>query len=1137
MKNMQLYSRVETEKQPVANNTDENAASASKTGAKMCRELSESDRDSVTLISEMLPIGIICCRFEDGMPMCRANKKIYGMMGYSDFNEFRQAIQDKFCNMIYYEDLDRVERELEKSIQNGTEYTVTFRIPRRDGTLFWALAKGRTVEDGNGKQSILSYIIDITDITEQQTDLQKSVETLEQQNRELRYLNNAVPVGYHRCADTPDYDYLFMSNKFLRMLGYTRQEIKDLFDDKFKNMIHPDDWNRVFGGGDNSEIARNTDMRFEYRMKSKNGYIWVEDYTDYVTDLGTPFFQCAIMDVTNRVQLREQLNTSYEAFKIAAKETGNIVFTYNRAQQSISCDEWVAKEFGMDVHQKGVPYGLIERGDIVSESSIEEYLRIHEDIIRGERESGGMIKLINSSGNENVFELTMHTIYDSEDHPTDLAIGVYKDITEQYLFAKEKEQSMQDLQEEYLAAKETLRTESREQLDMIYALSRDYYALWRVDLNNDLIFIRRNENPDTEILTDRDQQIPSSYSESLRIFGGNWVHPDDRNMLYTAAGIENIRLQLSEKEAFSVRLRRMNKKRNNYGYVEWRICRLVHTKEVMTALIAVKDVDGEVLREAKQKELLKNALNQAEHANQAKTVFLSNMSHDIRTPMNAIIGFTSIAAAHIDNKERVQDCLTKIMSSSNHLMSLINDILDMSRIESGKVTLQEKECSLSECIHNLVNMIRPQIHAKRLEFYADTIGIRDESLIFDPLKLDQVLINILSNAIKFTPPGGIVSFTVRQSDSQKPGFAHYEFVVKDTGIGMTKDFLVHIFEPFERENHSVGKSSDGTGLGMAITKNMIDVMGGTINIESEPENGSIFTVGFDFKRQDTSCIQQQIKELSGLRALVVDDDFNICDSVTKMLTEIGMKSEWTTSGREAVFRAQKAHRDGNSFHSYIIDLLMPQMDGIETVRRIRRVIGDEIPIIVMTAYDWTDIEEEAREAGVTAFCSKPMFMSDLRSVLVKANRSESKTSDLSKEVKPNFNGRRVLIVEDNELNREISVEIMESNGFTTENASDGSIAVEMVRNSAEGYYDLILMDIQMPVMDGYEATRIIRELPRKDVTNIPIIAMTANAFEEDRKRALENGMNAHISKPLNIETLISVLRQLLLGREIKESLK
>ncbi|MDO5389586.1 MAG: response regulator [Eubacteriales bacterium] len=700
---------------------------------------------------------------------------------------------------------------------------------------------------------------------------------------------------------------------------------------------------------------------------------------------------------------------------------------------------------------------------------------------------------------------------------TSLYCGVLRDVTEQT-------QTRQDL----ITFKEKMRVESREQMDMIYALSRDYYALLKVDLDKDFLVLKRNENMRSVFSSEQVLCETHSYSESLEIFAKKYVHPEDQKILLLEAGIAYIRERLKTEDAYSIRLRRKGPELEEYRYVEWRIVRLQVDGEANTALIAVKDVDGDVLQEARRQDLLKDALAQAEHASRAKTTFLSNMSHDIRTPMNAIIGFTSIAASHLDNRERVQDCLEKIMSSSNHLLSLINDILDMSRIESGKITIQEKECNLSERIHNLVHMIRPQMTAKRLEFFVDTIDVQDEELIFDPLRLDQVLINILSNAVKFTPLGGMVSFTIRQSSSEKPGYGHYEFIVKDNGIGMSEEFLNHIFDPFEREKTSTISGIEGTGLGMSITKNTIDLMGGTIRIESKPAKGSTFFVEFDFKRQDVARKKEQIRELQGLRALVVDDDFNICDSVTKMLSQIGMRSEWTTSGREAVFRAQKAHNDGDSFHSYIIDWLMPQMDGIETVRRIRKVIGNEAPIIILTAYDWTEIEEEARAAGVTAFCNKPLFMSDLRNILIETNRCSSKKRILKEETEKKFYNNRVLVVEDNELNREIVTEILENNGFQIETAADGSIAVEMVKNSEENYFDLILMDIQMPIMDGYEAARTIRYLSRKDVANLPIIAMTANAFEEDKEKALANGMNAHITKPLDIKVLLSTLEKILL---------
>ena len=386
-----------------------------------------------------------------------------------------------------------------------------------------------------------------------------------------------------------------------------------------------------------------------------------------------------------------------------------LVFTYNRREQAVYSDEEIARMFGVETVQPGIPYGIIEKGGIVSKDTQDVYREAHEAILRGEREAGCIVKLTDISEQENVYELKLQTVFDNHDRPTNLAVGIFKDITSQYYQGQELEQTKQKL----MTTREKLRQESREQLDMIYALGRDYYALWRLDLDRDLLVLRRSENLRTMSMDDVGQNQPQSYSESLRQFAKYRVHPDDRERLLREASLERIREHLETEDAYSVRIRRASERGGAYTYVEWRIVRLISTEGTHTALIAVKDVEGDALAEARQQSLLKDALSVAEHASRAKTTFLSNMSHDIRTPMNAIIGFTSIAASHIDNKERVQDCLEKIMSSSNHLLSLINDILDMSRIESGKVTIQEKECNLSERIHNLVDMIRPQMRAKR----------------------------------------------------------------------------------------------------------------------------------------------------------------------------------------------------------------------------------------------------------------------------------------------------------------------------------------------------------------------------------------------------------------------------------------
>ena len=536
------------------------------------------------------------------------------------------------------------------------------------------------------------------------------------------------------------------------------------------------------------------------------------------------------------------------------------------------------------------------------------------------------------------------------------------------------------------------------------------------------------------------------------------------------------------------------------------------------------DIDDEKRMEAQleaQRADLEDALAAAQHANRAKTTFLNNMSHDIRTPMNAIIGFTSLAAAHIDNTEQVRDYLTKIATSSNHLLSLINDVLDMSRIESGKVKIEEKECSLPEILHDLKTIVQADIMSKQLDFYIDTVDVVNEHVLCDRLRLNQILLNLLSNAMKFTKPGGMVSVRIRQKRNAPEGYAAYEFQVKDTGIGMSPEFLKHVFDPFERERTSTVSGIQGTGLGMAITRNIVDMMGGTVTVDSEVGKGTTFTVSLQFKTCSGPVGQETIPELQGLRSLVVDDDFNTCSSVTKMLADIGMRPDWTTSGKEALLRVKLAGEQNDEYAVYIIDWLMPDMNGVEVVRRIRGIIGEETPIIVLTAYDWSDIEEEARNAGVTAFCSKPIFLSELREILESPFVGENPEEALQETF--SFHGKKILLVEDNELNQEIAVEILQEVGFIVEVVNDGAVAVERMREAEHDQYDLILMDIQMPVMDGYEATRQIRALEDSDIAGIPIIAMTANAFDEDKKMAMEAGMNGHIAKPIDVSKLLELL--------------
>lgn len=514
----------------------------------------------------------------------------------------------------------------------------------------------------------------------------------------------------------------------------------------------------------------------------------------------------------------------------------------------------------------------------------------------------------------------------------------------------------------------------------------------------------------------------------------------------------------------------------------------------------------------KQQELKQQAIL----ANKSKSEFLSNMSHDIRTPMNVIVGMTDIAISNINDPIKTEDCLNKIAKSSRHLLSLINDVLDMSKIESGKMTLSYAQISLRETMENIVAIARPNIKNKKQNFDIYIQNILSENVFCDSLRLNQVLINLVSNAIKYTQEGGTVSITLSQEDSPKGAkYVRTHFYVTDNGIGMTDEFLKVVFDSFVREDKGRVQKEEGTGLGLTITKHIVDVMNGTIEVKSEPKKGSEFHVTLDFER---GLLESDDMNLNGIKVLVVDDDDDLCSSAVNSLNEIGSVSDYVTNGKEAV---EKVIKDPSSYDVILMDWQMNDMDGIETTRKIREYTKKDIPIILISAYDWGDIEDKAKQAGINGFISKPLFKSTLFHEINRYVNNEIIQKETEKST-VDFKGQRILLAEDNEINSEIAVTILSDAGFEVEWAENGQICTEMFKNSEEGYYKLILMDIRMPIMNGYEATKIIRGTNRSD-SNIPIIAMTADAFVEDINKAKSVGMNGHIAKPLDVNALFYLL--------------
>ncbi|MDE7016211.1 MAG: response regulator [Lachnospiraceae bacterium] len=660
----------------------------------------------------------------------------------------------------------------------------------------------------------------------------------------------------------------------------------------------------------------------------------------------------------------------------------------------------------------------------------------------------------------------------------------------------------------------------RHQKELIQALGIDYSLVFFFDLDTGMGMLLRNDESIVGVFDIADDGM-ILLDRGLENYIQKFVYEDDRETIRQSFSLQALRDELAEKNIYYTNYRVL--KDGKVAYFQMKAVRT--GKEGSGVVLGMRSVDEETRREMEQKTLLEDALSQANRASKAKSVFLSNMSHDIRTPMNAIVGFTNLAVTHINNKEQVEEYLKKIMTSGNHLLSLINDVLDMSHIESGKIHLEEKPCSLPDILNGLRNILQADINAKQLELQIDTVDVFDEDIYCDKLRLNQVLLNLLSNSVKYTGPGGTVSLRITEKAGAPAGYARYEFDIKDTGYGMSKEFVEHIFEPFEREKTSTNSGIQGTGLGMAITKNIVDMMNGTISVKSELGVGSEFTVAFTFRLYAGTKEQQVIPELEGCRALVVDDDFNTCDSVSYMLGQLGIHAEWTMSGKEAVLRARQASTRGDGYDAYIIDWLLPDMNGVEVTRRIQKEVGGKAPVIILSAYDWSDIEEEAKDAGVVAFCNKPLFLSELRRSLQSIIKSDDNSKHGKKKEK--VRSGRILLAEDVELNQEIAIAILGDAGFTTEVAGNGRIAVDMLKNSEPGYYKLILMDVQMPVMNGYEATDEIRKLENPELASIPIIAMTANAFEEDKQEALKCGMNSHIAKPIDIQKLFETLDAIL----------
>ncbi|MCM1132315.1 MAG: response regulator [Ruminococcus flavefaciens] len=868
-----------------------------------------------------------------------------------------------------------------------------------------------------------------------------------------------------------------------------------------ENRIHHEDKERVFEA--ESRLKNPGDaVKHSYRVMTDDGIMNIQsDVRLLQLENSQKYILCCMLDITECELMEKKLNEERVQYRNALALGSETFFTVNLNDNVI--DEYILSESG-EKFIEGLDLTLPLTYDKLAEQWFSDKRIVYnDDDIELAKSSAGLIETFEKGKSIIRFE---YFIPDMGKYRRILII-LYK--IDSHIYASFV---IYDIT--------SSRSEEKQHRDIIESLGKIYTLLNYISLSENKYAVFRC--PD-----DIPEYIPQTglYSDFIDIYTKYFVEEEYIDDVARYFNPKNIRERLADTDYLMFEFRR-----KNLGWFRANIVVSARNEEgeATAVILAGNVINGQKTAELAQQAALKAAYEAANMASSAKTDFLANMSHDIRTPMNAIIGLTAIAGTHMDDKERLADCLSKITVSSKHLLGIINEVLDMSKIESGKMELQEDEFNLPELIDNLLTMSKSEVNAKKHKLSVSIKNIDHENVIGDSQRIQQVFMNIMSNAIKYTPVGGDIRLTISEKSTNKPKIGCYEFIFEDNGIGMSEDFLKHVFEPFARAKNDMRIDSiQGTGLGMSITKNIVQMMNGDIKVESRINEGTKMTVTFFLKlRNQEEKIDYE--KFINLPVLVADDDETCCIYACEMLAEMGMNGEWVLTGREAVERTVEHNRNGDDFFAIILDWKMPEMDGVETVREIRKRVAKEVPIIIVSAYDWTDIELEARAAGANAFISKPLFKSrmvHLFNELIGDEDEPQAVSELDAFAEENFTSRRALLVEDNELNAEIAGEILDMAGLEVEFATDGKQAVDIISSVEDGYFDVIFMDIQMPVMNGYEAARAIRALSGDYPKSVPIIAMTANAFAEDVTMAKNAGMNEHIAKPLDFAQLLKALKK------------
>ena len=1119
----------------------------------------ELNEDTLSVIEEIgghMPGGFFIYKANETEELIYANRSVLNIYGCSDLEEFKKLTGFTFKGMVHVDDYQRISQSILQQIEDsndGMDYA-EYRIIRKDGTIRWVDDYGHFAETKTYGGIYVVFISDITDKREKReedTAVRNAViATLTNTYNTVWLINDVISESsslYHTDMDEAHTEAI---SNALSHARYT-----DTKTEYVSTMVAPEDQERMQEQIGLPYILEQFRSRNQFsvnfiRSLSTGPRYYRIDFGKVLMPGGKIGVMMGFKDVDDEVReaqvtqqallngkqaqeenkrLMEEMRSAAKLAELMASATS---LMSNMPAMSFSKDAQTGKYLACnqpfaEYAHKASPAEVVGLTDFDIFDPITAAHFIEDDSKALDMDEPYIFfEDVPDAAGTTIRNLQTTKMKFVDDSGRLCLLGMCVDVTEiaRMKSAEVKQQEM----EERLALQEKLLEErkQREQQDsMIVALSSDYRSVYYVDLDEDEAVCYLE---DTRFKEAPAEGSHFAYQKMFSDYGEKYVAESYREGFMEFIQPDNIRADLLSQPVISYRFLEIREGRESYVMLRMAGVRHLEEREdhlVHAIGVGFTDIDEDMRQSMAQQQALSDALNTAEQASQAKTAFLSNMSHEIRTPMNAIIGLDSLALRNQEIPEETREYLEKIGGSARHLLGLINDILDMSRIESGRMTLRKEEFSFRSMLEEINTMVMSQCSEKGLTYECSLIGGVSDYYIGDDMKLKQILINILSNAIKFTDAPGAVTFTVERTAVYEEQ-STLRFVIKDTGIGMDKAFLPKIFDSFTQENSNRSSKYGSTGLGMAIAKNIVQLMNGTITVESEKGVGSEFTVTVTLKNCEHHGPDVNYINLKDVRVLVVDDEDIAAEHARMVLEEAGIASETALSGQEALKMLEVAHIKHQPYNLVLLDWKMPEMDGLEVARQIRRKYSSETTVIILTSFNWDEILDEALHIGVDSFLTKPLFASNVISEFERIARKNN--MDLFKEKKlAELKNRHILLAEDIMINAEIIKQIIMMKEAVIDHAENGKLAVELFKNSSVGYYDAILMDVRMPEMDGLEATTVIRALDRPDAQRIPIIAMTANAFDEDVQRSLQVGMNAHLSKPVEPDHLFRTLQELI----------